>query len=148
MKRFRFRLEAALRLRAFTERQAEITLMEGEAALRHARDSRAGLEKEQRQHIADCVILRGAPILEPGMLIALERWTNLLDENAASLDEKIVTALLQRDVMKARLMVCRRDHEALDTLRTQQKAEHDRLAAVAEQAALDESAVLRWGRAA
>lgn len=136
MKRFRFRLEKLLELRAFHERRAEILLAE-----------KAGRVAILETSLAENAISRAASRREmfaPGRVLADFRATELyvlrLDREREGLVALLAAAELEREAARLAYVEKRRGRELMDKLKERRQTEYYRLAEREEIKALDDLA--------
>lgn len=136
MKRFRFRLERLLELRAFFERRAELVLAEkaGRCALL---DARLSENAEKRARTAREMFATGRELAD---YRAAEFYLRRLDGERDRLAAELAAAELEREKARKVYIERRRDREAVDKLRERKEAEYYRLAELEETKALDDLA--------
>jgi flagellar FliJ protein len=136
VKRFAFKLEKLLELRAFHERRAELLLAE--------KAGRCALLEERLKEIAQSRIRTGREMFAPGRDIADYRAAELyimrLDKERDRLLEELAQAELEREAARADYLVRHRDREAIDKLKERRQADYYRAAEREEIKALDDLA--------
>lgn len=147
MKRFRFRLETALRLRHLAEQQAQVALGEAERAILAEEEALTLALGEYERHQRYCARLQAGRLDDIALLAAASQYTVLLEEGLDTQRGLVREAVARREACFASLLTCRQEREALEKLRAKQLQAHQQEEAAEEQAWLDEVAVLRWGRA-
>lgn len=140
--RFRFPLEAVLRLRQSIEHQQEVRLRAANqqvARVRHAMEvlDRALLDNQQ---LVSRSLSSGTTSAE--LLFSLQSETSLLGQRQHLEHEHARLAKL-RDQQTEILQRARRERDMIESLRNQQLREHKRDAARAEQRRLDDLFLLR-----
>lgn len=146
MKRFRFRLETALRLRRLAEQQAQAALAEAERAVAVEEEALSLARAEHQRHLSYCARLQAGRLDDIGLLAAASQYTVALEDDMATQQERIRLACTKREEQRDVLRLRRQEREALEKLREKQRLAHLQEEAAEEQAWLDEVAVLRWGR--
>lgn len=146
MRRFRFRLETALRLRHLAETNALAALADADRALAAAEKALSAALDERERHRDYCARLVAERAADVDLLRAATRYGEVLDEAVDAEREALRGAVAEREARFDTVLERRREREALERLRRQRLSEHLLAEAAAEQAALDEAAVLRFGR--
>jgi flagellar export protein FliJ len=145
MKRFRFRLDPILALRALAERSARERLGVAQHALGAAEDL-ARLAEERRVAVAEALAAARATTFRPaeqaGGLHALATAGRVAQEAARRRDE----AAAARDRARPAWGAARRDLQALERLEQRARLAHREAAEKSEQALLDELASLAAAR--
>lgn len=144
MRQFEFPLQSVLRLRRFTEAQARQALMEAVARLRQAEDDLAATRRQiayQTSLLTDQL----AQLTAMEVVIAwrqLELLENLALKQAAQVaDAETVVAQKQRAYQEAQ-----RERKPLERLEEEMRRVHYQKADLAEQAVVDELAILSHSR--
>jgi len=145
VKRFRFRLERLLELRAHREREALYRLAEATGhCVRLAR------------RIQETVSLRGpafrsapggAGTLDLGLFAYRERYLAWLEATRRRLSEELARREKQRLEVQARYLQAAREHKVLEKLKERRAAEHRRQARIEEFNVLDDVAASQYIRA-
>lgn len=136
MRRFAFKLEKLLELRAFYEKRAELVLAEKagrcallEAGLFSVAESRARTSREMFAPGRDLADYRAA-----------ELYLVRLDRERDRLLAELAQAELEREAARAEYIEKHRDREAIDKLKERRQADYYRLAEREETKALDDIA--------
>jgi len=136
LRRFAFKLEKLLELRAFHEKRAELVLAEKagrcavlEAGLREVAESRARTSREMFAPGRDLADYRAA-----------ELYLVRLDRERDRLLAELAQAELEREAARAEYIEKHRDREAIDKLKERRQADYYRLAEREETKALDDIA--------
>jgi flagellar FliJ protein len=145
VKRFRFRLERLLELRAHREREALYRLAEATGhCVRLAR------------RIQETVSLRGpafrsapggAGTLDLGLFAYRERYLAWLEATRRRLSEELARREKQRLEVQASYLQAAREHKVLEKLKERRAAEHRRQARIEEFNVLDDVAASQYIRA-
>jgi flagellar export protein FliJ len=145
MRRFRFPLDPALRLRTQLEEQAEMKLAESHRRLQQSRAAVEEIERQIQLHDRLRCQWQLAQI-DPGALSAVDPYRQ--ERERAREAGQAALREAQETVERCLLEYCQRrmDRETLDRLRERRRAEHREQALQDEQKSLDEAAVLRWRR--
>jgi flagellar export protein FliJ len=143
MRRFTFRLEAALTLRRRLEEQAQVQLAESERQREREQAQLAELQRERERHeICRAGLQRQE--LDIAALVDADRYGDALDRALQAQEQRLLAAHAAVDASRDLLQQRYRDREALERLRARQLEEYRQEALRVEQAALDEAFVLRW----
>jgi flagellar protein FliJ len=136
VKRFAFKLEKLLELRAFYERRAELVLAE--------KAGRCAILEERLREIAQSRSRTGKEMFAPGRDIADYRAAELylmrLDRERDRLIEELAQAELEREAARAVYIEKHRDREAIDKIKERRQADYYRAAEREEIKALDDLA--------
>lgn len=136
MRKFKFRLESVLSYRRKLEEEAKNVYME-------ARSRRLDAEKgiDEIEQLQAEKLKQGFPSLNERL--ALQVWLDSMDDQRRHLE--VAIEILQQEEEAARLawVEARRESEALEKLKTSQKAEYDLELSRWEQNQLDEWATMR-----
>ena len=146
MRRFRFRLETALRLRHIAEQQAQASLAEAERACVAAHEALGLAQADHQRHLSYCARLQAGRLDDIALLAAASQYTLVLEDDVQSQQELVHLAAAKREERRELLLTRRQEREALEKLREKQRLIHLQAEATEEQAWLDEAAALRWGR--
>jgi flagellar FliJ protein len=145
VKRFRFRLERLLELRAHREQQALYRL--AEATGHCVRLARRIQELGQERGAA----YRSAPgevgSLDLGLFAYRERYLAWLEASRRRLSEELVSREKKRLEVQARYLEAAREHKVLEKLKERRAAEHRRQARIEEFNVLDDVAASQFLRA-
>jgi flagellar FliJ protein len=136
VRRFRFRLEKLLELRAFYERRAELVLAE--------KASRCAVLEGRLREIAEARSRTGREMFAPGRDLEDFRASGLylvrLDRERDALVQELARAELEREAARAEYVEKRKAREAIDKLRERKQAEYYKVAEREEIKALDDLA--------
>ena len=146
MKRFRFRLERLLALRARREREALYRL--AEATGHCVRLARRIQEIGQERGAAFRSAPGGAGTLDLGLFAYRERYLAWLEATRRRLSEELARREKQRLEVQARYLQAAREHKVLEKLKERRAAEHRRQARIEEFNVLDDVAASQFLRAA
>ena len=146
MKRFRFRLETALRIRRMTEQQAQAGLAEAERGVVAAEHALTLLLEERERHLTYYARIQEAHTPDIALITATCCYTEILDENLETQRQAVRAAIALRETRREALVRAQQDHETLERLKEKKHQEHQLEEAAQEQAWMDEVAVLRFGR--
>jgi flagellar FliJ protein len=145
VKRFRFRLERLLELRAHREQEALYRL--AEATGHCVRLARRIQELGQERGAA----YRSAPgevgSLDLGLFAYRERYLAWLEASRRRMSEELVSRENQRLEVQARYLEAAREHKVLEKLKERRAAEHRRQARIEEFNVLDDVAASQFLRA-
>jgi len=145
VRRFRFRLERLLELRAHREQEALYRL--AEATGHCVRLARRIQELGQERGAA----YRSAPAqtgsLDLGLFAYRERYLAWLESSRKRLKAELAARESQRLEVQARYLEAAREHKVLEKLKERRAAEHRRLARIDEFNVLDEVAASQFLRA-
>ena len=145
MKRFRFRLERLLELRAHREQEALYRL--AEATGHCVRLARRIQELGQERGAA----YRSAPgevgSLDLGLFAYRERYLAWLEASRRRMSEELVSREKKRLEVQARYLEAAREHKVLEKLKERRAAEHRRQARIEEFNVLDDVAASQFLRA-
>ena len=130
MKRFRFRLERLLELRAHRERQALYRL--AEAAGHCVRLARRLQETESERGAAYRSAPAAAGALDLSLFAYLERYLAWLEATRRRLREELARREKERLEVQARYLEASRERKVLEKLKERRAAEHRREARVEE----------------
>jgi len=147
MRRFRFTLDPALRLRQQLEEQAQLALASQQRRLEQEQTTEAELRLALSNHQSRRTELQRQAI-EIHALTAADRYSETLLRSLAEQEERVRAAALAVESCRATLKAKRMDREALEQLREKRLAEHIAEAQRGEQREMDETSVLRWRREA
>lgn len=145
MKRFRFRLERLLELRAYREREALYRL--AEATGHCVRLARRIQETESQRGPAFRSVPGGAGALDLGLFAYRERYLAWLEATRRRLSEELARREKQRLEVQARYLEAAREHKVLEKLKERRAAEHRRQARIEEYNVLDDVAASQFLRA-
>jgi flagellar FliJ protein len=145
VKRFRFRLERLLELRAHREQEALYRL--AEATGHCVRLARRIQELGQERGAA----YRSAPgevgSLDLGLFAYRERYLAWLEASRRRMSEELVSREKKRLEVQARYLEAVREHKVLEKLKERRAAEHRRQARIEEFNVLDDVAASQFLRA-
>ena len=145
MKRFRFRLERLLELRARREREALYRLAEATGhCLRLARRIQ---ELGQERGAAFRSVPGGGGPLDLGLFAYRERYLAWLEASRRRLAEELKRRESERLEVQARYLVAAREHKVLAKLKERRAAEHRRQARIEEFNVQDDVAASQYLRA-
>lgn len=147
MKRFRFRLETALRIRRMTEQQAQAGLAEAERGVVAAEHALTQLLEEREWHLAYYAQIQETRTPDIALIAATCRYSEILEESLEAQRQAVRAAITLRETRREALVKARQDRETLENLKGKKYQEHQLEEATQEQAWMDEVAVLRFGRA-
>jgi flagellar FliJ protein len=145
VKRFRFRLERLLELRAYREREALYRL--AEATGHCVRLARRIQETESQRGPAFRSAPGGAGVLDLGLFAYRERYLAWLEATRRRLSEELARREKQRLEVQARYLEAAREHKVLEKLKERRAAEHRRQARIEEYNVLDDVAASQFLRA-
>ena len=143
MRRFKFRLETALRLRKRAEQEALSALAEAERAVSAARTRLAEADAVRTTHERRCESAGNEGVIDMAWLIVSARYASALDARIADAAAALALAGRERDVRLATFAERRAEREALEKLREKQVQAHRDEEAREEQAFLDDTTSLR-----
>ena len=144
-KRFRFRLEPLLHLRAALEKDAERSLAR---ALQEERRLEAELEALAQARTATFESRRS----EPGRFLDLQAWRDaerhlvVIERKVMEVGEALVLARGRTEACREALRRAHRDRLSLERLKERRQEQHDQEQAKLEAIQLDELAVMRFRR--
>ena len=145
MKRFRFRLERLLELRARREREALHRLAEATGhCLRLARRIQ---ELGRERGPAYRSVSGGKGSLDLGLFAYRERYLAWLEASRRRLAEELKRRESERLEVQAKYLVAAREHKVLEKLKERRAAEHHRAARIEEFNVQDEVAASQYLRA-
>ena len=130
MRRFRFRLERLLELRAHREQEALYRL--AEATGHCVRLARRIQELGQERGAAYRSVPGQTGSLDLGLFAYRERYLAWLESSRRRLKEELVARESQRLEVQARYLEAAREHKVLEKLKERRAAEHRRLARIEE----------------
>jgi len=147
VKRFRFRLERLLELRARREQEALYRLAEASGhCLRLARRiQELGQERGAAYRSVPGEV--GSVDLDMGLFAYRERYLAWLESSRRRLREELAGREKQRLEVQARYLEAVREHKVLEKLKERRAAEHRRQARIEEFNVLDEVAASQYLRA-
>jgi len=136
VRRFAFKLEKLLELRAFHERRAELLLAE--------KAGRCALLELGLQEVAASRARTSREMFAPGRGLedyrAAELYIARLDKERDRLARELAAAEIEREAARADYLEKHRDRQAIDKLKERRQAEYYRLAEREETKALDDIA--------
>jgi flagellar protein FliJ len=136
MRRFRFKLEKLLEIRAFAERKAELVLAE--------KAGRCALLDGELRRVAESRVRARGEMYSAGRDLedfrATELYVARLDRDRDRLLEELARAELEREEARVLYVERRKDREAIEKLKERRQAEYYRLAEREETKALDDLA--------
>ncbi len=144
MKRFEFPLESVLRLRRFHEAEARAALM---AAIGERNQAQAALEATRQEARLLTLRLRdGLGAFHPGEIA--NAWREMDRLEILALKQSQLVAEWDREVeqRQAGYLAAQQERKPLDRLRDEMKRDYLRTAEAAEQAVLDEVAMISYAR--
>jgi flagellar FliJ protein len=144
MRRFRFRLERLLELRARREREALYRL--AEATGHCVRLARRIQELGQQRGPAYRSVSGGVGSLDLGLFAYRERYLAWLEASRRRLSEELERRERHRLEVQARYLEAAREHKVLEKLKERRAAEHRRRARIEEFNVLDEVAASQFLR--
>ena len=142
-KKFRFSLKNVLELRRHETERAQDALTKAEAALDAQKER---LEQARNRLDAHRRSVTRGDTIRPAALRHNDAFRQKAQQAVATARDAVRTAEAKVDNARAALQKRRQAEEALETLREQEKHEHDQAQAKAETAFLDEQAILRYSR--
>jgi flagellar FliJ protein len=145
VKRFRFRLERLLELRAHREREALYRL--AEATGHCVRLARRNQEPVSLRGPAFRSAPGGAGTLDLGLFAYRERYLAWLEATRRRLSEELARREKQRLEVQASYLQAAREHKVLEKLKERRAAEHRRQARIEEFNVLDDVAASQYIRA-
>lgn len=143
MRRFKFRLETALRLRKLAEQEALGALAEAERLVVAARDALVEAQAVRAAHERRCATVESEGSVDMAWLIVSSQYAEALDGRIKDALRRLASAGRERDLRLATFAERRAEREALEKLREKQLQEHREESAREEQAFLDETSSLR-----
>ena len=144
MRRFRFRLERLLELRARREQEALYRL--AEAAGHCVRLARRIQELGQERGAAYRSVPGQTGSLDLGLFAYRERYLAWLESSRRRLKAELAARESQRLEVQARYLEAAREHKVLAKLKERRAAEHRRLARIEEYNVLDDVAASQFLR--
>lgn len=144
MRRFRFRLERLLELRAHREQEALYRL--AEAAGHCVRLARRIQELGQERGAAYRSVPGQTGSLDLGLFAYRERYLAWLESSRRRLKAELAARESQRLEVQARYLEAAREHKVLAKLKERRVAEHRRLARIEEYNVLDDVAASQFLR--
>jgi flagellar FliJ protein len=145
VRRFRFRLERLLELRAHREQEALYRL--AEATGHCVRLARRIQELGQERGAAYRSVPGQAGSLDLGLFAYRERYLAWLEASRRRLKSELAARESQRLEVQARYLQAAREHKVLVKLKERRAAEHRRLARIEEFNVLDDVAASQFLRA-
>jgi len=145
VRRFRFRLERLLELRARKEQEALYRL--AEAAGHCVRLARRIQELGQERGAAYRSVPGGAGSLDLGLYAYRERYLAWLESSRRRLSEELARREKQRQEVQARYLEAAREHKVLEKLKERRAAEHRRASRIEEFNVQDDVAASQFLRA-
>ena len=145
MRRFRFRLERLLELRARKEQEALYRL--AEATGHCVRLARRIQELGQERGAAYRSVPGGAGSLDLGLYAYRERYLAWLESSRRRLSEELARREKQRQEVQARYLEAAREHKVLEKLKERRAAEHRRASRIEEFNVQDDVAASQFLRA-
>ena len=145
MRRFRFRLERLLELRAHREQEALYRL--AEATGHCVRLARRIQELGQERGAAYRSVPGQTGSLDLGLFAYRERYLAWLESSRRRLKEELVARESQRLEVQARYLEAAREHKVLEKLKERRAAEHRRQARIEEFNVQDDVAASQFLRA-
>jgi flagellar FliJ protein len=147
VKRFRFRLQRLLELRARREREALYRLAEaaGHCVRLARRIQELGAERGPAYRSAPSG--QGGPELDMGLFAYRERYLAWLEASRRRLAEELARREKERLEVQARYLEAAREHKVLEKLKERRAAEHRRQARIEEFNVLDDVAASQYLRA-
>ena len=145
MRRFRFRLERLLELRAHREQEALYRL--AEATGHCVRLARRIQELGQERGAAYRSVPGQTGSLDLGLFAYRERYLAWLESSRRRLKEELVARESRRLEVQARYLEAAREHKVLEKLKERRAAEHRRLARIEEFNVQDDVAASQFLRA-
>jgi flagellar FliJ protein len=145
VRRFRFRLERLLELRARKEREALFRL--AEATGHCVRLARRIQELGQERGAAYRSVPGGTGVLDLGLFAYRERYLAWLAASRRRLAEELERREKQRQEVQARYLEAAKEHKVLEKLKERREAEHRRLSRIEEFNVQDDVAASQYLRA-
>lgn len=145
MRRFRFSLDPALRLRRSQEDAARRDLAECQRILVREEAQLQELRAELQRHDAYRARLQRESV-DVSVLMDADRYAQAILISSFAQERRVEEAMLAVEEARRALSERRIDRETLERLRERRLEEHRQEQLRQEQAALDEAAVLRWSR--
>ena len=142
MKPFRFKLKTVLEVRVNEEAQAGEVYAQAQALLEEALSFQRAVEEAIEGNLTACQqAFDGQAATET--LAHLQTALRELRGQLSQLEPVVAERQTEADAKRQELLTARRRREALEKLRDQQQAAHDRELARTEQQAIDEIVLLR-----
>jgi flagellar export protein FliJ len=126
MKKYRFRLEALLRMRGLAEKDALRDLARALRELDQVEERIEGLDARRRQVLAALEADPGTPVDAPGLLLAVEQL-EALDRLRERAGRERARVLLAVDEERKKVQRRQSDRKAMESLDDKARAEHDLL---------------------
>jgi flagellar FliJ protein len=145
LRRFRFNLDPALRIRKSAEDLAKRELAETQRLLAREEAQLQELRLELERHQAYRARLQRQAV-DVSMLVDADRYTDSVIRSSIQQEERVEDAFRALQTARERLSARRIDRESIERLRDRRLEEHRQEQLRQEQQQLDEAAVLRWSR--
>ena len=142
MKPFRFKLKTVLEVRANEEAQAGEVYAQAQAYLEEAMSHQQAVEEAIEGNLTACKQAFSGQAAT-GTLAHLQTALRELRGQLSQLEPVVAERQIEADAKWQELLTARRRREALEKMRDQQQAAHDRELARTEQQAIDEMVLLR-----
>jgi flagellar FliJ protein len=145
LRRFRFNLDPALRIRKSAEDLAKRELAETQRLLAREEAQLQELRQELERHQVYRTRLQRQAV-DVSMLVDADRYTDSVIRSSIQQEERVEDALRALHTAREQLSSRRIDRESIERLRDRRLEEHRQEQLRQEQHQLDEAAVLRWSR--
>ena len=143
MKPFRFKLKTVLEVRVNEEAQAGEVYAQAQAHLEEVLSFKRSVEEAVEGNLTACQQAFAGHQAATGTLAHLQTALRELRGQLSQLEPVVAERQTETDAKWQELLTARRRREALEKMRDEQQAAHDRELARTEQQAIDEMVLLR-----